>query len=109
MGEVSPQSRLQAGDRRASERLDSWKEIAAILLHCSTRRRDQPDNLGSGNSRKWSGTPTECASTQTVRLSNYRLDGFSVERLMNFLIALDRDVDIIIRRLPRSRKVVASW
>jgi hypothetical protein len=31
MGEVSPQSRLQGGDRRASERLDSWKEIAAYL------------------------------------------------------------------------------
>src|SRR6202047_5199112 len=37
-------------------------------------------------------------------LSNYQLDGFSVERLMNFLTALDRDVDIIIRRAPRSRK-----
>jgi hypothetical protein len=31
MGEGSPQSRPQAGDRRASERLDSWKEIAAYL------------------------------------------------------------------------------
>ena len=37
-------------------------------------------------------------------LSNYRLDGFSVERLMNFLIALDRDVEIVIRRKPTSRK-----
>jgi len=37
-------------------------------------------------------------------LSNYRLDGFSVERLMNFLNALDRDVEIVIRRKPRSRK-----
>jgi predicted XRE-type DNA-binding protein len=37
-------------------------------------------------------------------LSNYQLEGFSVERLMNFLTALDRDVDIIIRRAPRSRK-----
>jgi predicted XRE-type DNA-binding protein len=35
-------------------------------------------------------------------LSNYRLDGFSVERLMNFLTALDRDVDIVIRRKPKS-------
>jgi len=35
-------------------------------------------------------------------LSNYRLEGFSVERLMNFLTALDRDVDIVIRRKPRS-------
>src|ERR1700723_263618 len=37
-------------------------------------------------------------------LSNYLLDGFSVERLMNFVTALDRDVDIIIRRKPKSRK-----
>jgi predicted XRE-type DNA-binding protein len=36
-------------------------------------------------------------------LSNYQLEGFSVERLMNFLTALDRDVDIIIRRAARSR------
>jgi predicted XRE-type DNA-binding protein len=38
-------------------------------------------------------------------LSNYQLEGFSVERLMNFLTTLDRDVDIIIRRKPRSQKV----
>lgn len=37
-------------------------------------------------------------------LANYRLDGFSVERLMNFLTALDRDIEIVIRLRPRSRK-----
>jgi len=37
-------------------------------------------------------------------LANYRLNGFSVERLMHFLNALDRDVEIVIRRKPRSRK-----
>jgi predicted XRE-type DNA-binding protein len=37
-------------------------------------------------------------------LANYRLEGFSVERLMHFLNALDRDVEIVIRRKPRSRK-----
>jgi predicted XRE-type DNA-binding protein/DNA-binding transcriptional regulator YiaG len=36
-------------------------------------------------------------------LQNYKLDGFSVERLMTFLTALDRDVEIVIRRKPRSR------
>jgi len=36
-------------------------------------------------------------------LANYRLEGFSVERLMNFLNALDRDVEIVIRKKPRSR------
>jgi predicted XRE-type DNA-binding protein len=36
-------------------------------------------------------------------LSNCQLQGFSVERLMNFLTALDRDVDIVIRRRPGTR------
>jgi predicted XRE-type DNA-binding protein len=37
-------------------------------------------------------------------LRNYRLAGFSLERLMNLLTALDQDVEIVIRRKPRSRK-----
>ena len=37
-------------------------------------------------------------------LVNYNLDGFSVERLMHFLNALDCDVEIVIRKKPRSRK-----
>jgi predicted XRE-type DNA-binding protein len=37
-------------------------------------------------------------------LRNYKLAGFSVERLMNLLTALDRDVEIVIRRKPWSRK-----
>ncbi|NJS15101.1 MAG: XRE family transcriptional regulator [Sphingopyxis sp.] len=30
-------------------------------------------------------------------LVNYRLDGFSVEKLMDFIVALGRDVEIIVR------------
>ena len=37
-------------------------------------------------------------------LANYKLDGFSVERLMYFLNALDRDVEIVIHKKPRSRR-----
>jgi predicted XRE-type DNA-binding protein len=37
-------------------------------------------------------------------LVNYRLEGFSVERLMHFLNALDRDIEIVIRKKPRSRR-----
>ncbi|MEK7406665.1 MAG: helix-turn-helix transcriptional regulator [Acidobacteriota bacterium] len=37
-------------------------------------------------------------------LSNYRLNGFSVERLMHFLTALDLDVEIVIRSKPDSRR-----
>jgi len=36
-------------------------------------------------------------------LANYRLGGFSVERLMTFPTALDRDVSIVIKKKPRSR------
>jgi len=37
-------------------------------------------------------------------LKNYKLDGFSVERLMSFLLSLGRDVEIRItpRRLTRA-------
>jgi len=35
-------------------------------------------------------------------LTNYRLDHFSVERLMQFLTALNQDVEIMIR--PRAKK-----
>jgi predicted XRE-type DNA-binding protein len=37
-------------------------------------------------------------------LRNYKLAGFSVERLMTLLTALDQDIEIVIRRKPRSRK-----
>jgi predicted XRE-type DNA-binding protein len=37
-------------------------------------------------------------------LRNYKLAGFSVERLMNLLVALDQDIDIVIRRKSRTRQ-----
>lgn len=33
-----------------------------------------------------------------------RLDRFSLEILLQFLLALDRDVEIVVRKKPRSRK-----
>jgi predicted XRE-type DNA-binding protein len=36
-------------------------------------------------------------------LLNYKPAGFSVERLLTFLTALDRDIEIIIKKKPRSR------
>ena len=38
------------------------------------------------------------------RLMRGQLAGFSTERLMNFLILLGRDVEIIVRPAPRSRR-----
>ena len=37
-------------------------------------------------------------------LSKYRLDGFSVERLIRFLTSLNQDVEIVIRNKPRARR-----
>ena len=37
-------------------------------------------------------------------LRNYQLEGFSIERLMRFLNSLGHDVDIVIRKKPRSRR-----
>ena len=31
-----------------------------------------------------------------------RLDKFSLEKLLDFLLALDRDVEIVVRKKPRS-------
>ena len=36
-------------------------------------------------------------------LVNYRLDGFSVEKLMDFSVALGRDVEIVVRP-PRDKE-----
>lgn len=37
-------------------------------------------------------------------LRHYKLAGISVERLMTLLTALDQDVEIVIKRKPRSRR-----
>jgi predicted XRE-type DNA-binding protein len=36
-------------------------------------------------------------------LLHYKLEGFSVERLMHFLVALGQDVEIVVKDKPRSR------
>ena len=41
---------------------------------------------------------------QGAALRHYRLAGFSIERLMSLLTALDQDVEIVLRGKPRSRK-----
>jgi predicted XRE-type DNA-binding protein len=44
------------------------------------------------------------AQPKISALANYKLEEFSVERLMTFLTALDRDVEITIKKKPRSRR-----
>ena len=59
---------------------------------------------------QWKLTQAETARVLGVgqpkvsALRRHKLAGFSVERLMTLLTALDRDVEIVIRRKPRSRR-----
>lgn len=45
----------------------------------------------------------EATQPKVSALARYKLDGFSVERLMTYLTALDHDVQIVIKKKPRSR------
>jgi len=36
-------------------------------------------------------------------LQHFKLEGFSVERLLGFLVALGHDVEIVVKAKPRSR------
>lgn len=45
----------------------------------------------------------DAAQPKISALAHYKLEGFSVERLMTYLTALDRDVQIVIKKKPRSR------
>jgi predicted XRE-type DNA-binding protein len=54
-------------------------------------------------------TQAEVATALGINLSkvsavlNYKLDVFSVERLMQFLVALGQDVEIVVKSKPTSR------
>jgi predicted XRE-type DNA-binding protein len=82
------------GFRDADERL--MKVRLAVALNDVVQRRrlsqDQAARLLGINQPKISA------------LSNFKLEGFSVERLMRFLTLLDQDVEIIVRSKPRSRR-----
>jgi predicted XRE-type DNA-binding protein len=59
-----------------------------------------------GRRRSWADAATVLGITKpkVFALRHYKLAGFSMERLINLLTALDRDVEIVIRPKPRSRK-----
>ena len=48
--------------------------------------------------------PLGVTQPKVSALRHYKLTGFSVERSMNLLTALDQDIEIVIRKKPRSRK-----
>jgi predicted XRE-type DNA-binding protein len=78
-----------AGDRQTKVRL-------AMAINDVLRRR----GFSQGKAAEQLGINQPKISA----LSKYRLEGFSVERLMRFLTALNQDVEIIIRNKPRARR-----
>src|SRR5664279_6448596 len=78
-----------AGERQTKVRL-------AIAINDVLRRR----GLSQGKAAELLGINQPKVSA----LSKYRLEGFSVQRLMRFLTSLNQDVEIVIRNIQRSRR-----
>ena len=55
--------------------------------------------------KKSTQTAQNISQPKVSALLNYKLEGFSVERLMHFLTVLDQDLEIVIREKPRSRRM----
>src|ERR1039457_6759925 len=78
-----------AGERQTKGRL-------SIAINDVLRRR----GLSQGKAPELLGINQPKVSA----LSKYRLEGFSVERLMRFLTLLNQDVEIIVRNRLRTRR-----
>lgn len=72
----------EAGDRQTKTRLAM--AVNALLKERRVKQTDAAAILG-------------IPQPKVSALANYRLDHFSVEKLMTFLNALERDVEIVIR------------
>src|SRR5688500_6559164 len=79
---------------------DAAEREAKLRLAYADNRVLVGSTLSQGEAAKVLGVTQPKVSA----LRHYKLAGFSVERLMILLTALDQDVEIVIRRKPRSRK-----
>lgn len=82
---------VDAAERQTKTRL------AYVLNECIKRRKLKQIEVAAKL-----GIPQPRVSA----LKNYRLDGFSVERILEFLTAFDQDVEIMIR--PRNEQAGAG-
>src|SRR6266849_6323636 len=79
---------------------DAAERQAKLRLAYALNQVLEERKLSQGDAAKVLGVTQPKISA----LRHYKLTGFSVERLMNLLTAVDQDVEIVIRRKPRSRK-----
>ncbi len=80
--------------------LDAAERQAKLRLACALNHVLEARDISQADAAKVLGVTQPKVSA----LRHYKLAGFSVERLMNLLTALDQDVEIVIRRKPRTRK-----
>ena len=83
---------------------DAAERQAKLRLTCALNGLLDERKLSQAEAAKVLGV----SQPKVSALRNYKLAGFSVERLMNLLTALDQDVEIVIRKKPRSRKAAQT-
>lgn len=75
--------------------LDTKLKLGAAICNIVKQRRlSQADVAAS----------LEVNQPKVSALLHYKLEGFSVERLIRFLVALDQDVEIVVKHKPRNRR-----
>lgn len=79
---------------------DAAERQAKLRLAYALNQLLEESNLSQADAAKVLGVTMPKVSA----LRHYKLAGFAVERLLNLLTALDQDIEIVIRRKPRSRK-----
>jgi predicted XRE-type DNA-binding protein len=74
--------------------LDTKARLAAAINRIVERRRLTQAEVA---------VALEINQPKVSALLHYKLEGFSVERLMRFLVALGQDVEIVVKAKPRTR------
>jgi len=77
-----------------AEELDTKVRLGAAICRIVERR---------GLTQAQVAAALEINQPKVSALLHYKLEGFSVERLMRFLTALGHDVEIVIKAKPRTR------
>jgi predicted XRE-type DNA-binding protein len=77
-----------------ADELDTKARLGATINRIVERR---------GLTRAEVAAALEINQPKVSALLHYKLEGFSVERLMRFLVALGQDVEIVVKAKPRSR------
>jgi predicted XRE-type DNA-binding protein len=77
-----------------AEELDTKVRLGAAICRIVERRRFTQAQVAAA---------LGVNQPKVSALLHYKLEGFSVERLMRFLVVLGQDVEIVVRTKPPSR------